>query len=99
MTEKKGMKVSPYYQELIDAHQRIIQELVEDGESGGVTYKQAKDYINDQLNFVPNTRHTRADDLDMFQGLIRRALYQIQKQQDDMKVNDDGENGKETNGK
>lgn len=87
MANSKEHDVSQYFLELKAAHERIVDELKHDALKGDVTYKQAKDYIEHQLELVPNVRAVRRDDADMFMGLVQRAKNSIQRDQDSMKVN------------
>lgn len=86
MANSKEHDVSKYFLELKAAHERIVDELKHDALEGDVTYKQAKDYIEHQVDEVPNIRGVRSDDANMFMGLIQRAKNSIQRDQDSMKV-------------
>lgn len=87
MANSKEHDVSKYFLELKADHEKIVDELKHDALEGDVTYKQAKDYIERQLDFVPNVRGVRSDDANMFMGLVQRAKNSIQRDQDSMKVN------------
>lgn len=87
MANKKEYDVSKYFLEMQAAHEKIVAEMKRDALSGDdTTYKQAKDFIDSQLDLVPNIRSIRSDDSSMFMGLVNRARNSILKDQDSLKV-------------
>lgn len=87
MANKKEYDVSKYFLEMQAAHEKIVAEMKRDALSGeDTTYKQAKDFIDSQLDLVPNIRSIRSDDSSMFMGLVNRARNSILKDQDNLKV-------------
>ena len=87
MANKKEYDVSKYFLEMQAAHEKIIAEMKHDALAGDdTTYKQAKDFIDSQLDLVPNIRSIRSDDSSMFMGLVNRARNSILKDQDNLKV-------------
>lgn len=87
MANKKEYDVSKYFLEMQAAHEKIVAEMKRDALAGeDTTYKQAKDFIDSQLDLVPNIRSIRSDDSSMFMGLVNRARNSILKDQDNLKV-------------
>ena len=87
MAKKKEYDISKYFLEMQASHEKIVAEMKRDALAGDdTTYKQAKDFIDSQLDLVPNVRAIRSDDASMFMGLVKRARNSIQKDQDNMKV-------------
>ncbi|RVU71935.1 MULTISPECIES: hypothetical protein [Lactobacillus] len=86
MAKSDIQEVTPYFLELKAAHERLVDKMVKEAFKDNRTYGEVKDYINAQLDLVPNSRYFRKDDLNMFYGLVSRAVSQVRRIQDKLEV-------------
>ena len=97
MTEKglaigymsKGDTTSPFFLSMTLGHEQVISDLKQAALDNSKSYGEAKKWLDDQIDLVPQGRSIRRDDCETFYGLVKRAKGLIQQEQDKLEINND----------
>lgn len=97
MTEKgwatgymsKDDTTSPFFLSMTLGHEQVISDLKQAALDNSKSYGEAKKWLDDQIDLVPQGRSIRRDDCETFYGLVKRAKVLIQQEQDKLEINND----------
>lgn len=81
--------VSPFFLSMTLGHEQVISDLKQAALENSKNYGDAKKWLDDQIDLVPQGRSIRRDDCETFYGLVKRAKGLIQQEQDKLEINND----------